>query len=114
MKPALALLTIICLVAPAAGQPSAPVVEVDPIAKDPTIMRLTALLEAKKRAAYGKSLVARGKFAALADKELLLRVRAEANRPNYGGNAAGKTHNNLWRAILEGKVDAPPPSRADD
>jgi hypothetical protein len=42
--------------------------------------------------------------AILKDKEATLRIKNEAERPNYGGNAAAKTHNNPWLAILEGKT----------
>jgi hypothetical protein len=111
MKPVLSLVTIICLVVPAAGQSPSPAntqtVAVDPTTNDPTVKALTALLESKKRAAYGKFLVSSGRFAALADKELLLRVKSEADRPNYGGNAAAKTSKNLWLSVIEGKVQPP-------
>jgi hypothetical protein len=46
--------------------------------------------------------------AILKDKKALAQIRAEAERPNYGGNAAAKTHKNFWRAILEGKITPAP------
>lgn len=111
MKPALSLLTIICLVVPAAGQTA------DPSVTDPTVATLTALLPLKEQAKFGALLRAnhertkfagfldaQGRFALLANKQTLHNVKAEADRPNYGGNAAAKTRNNLWRSILEGKV----------
>ena len=111
MNAALSLLTIFCLVVSSAGQSPSPAkaqtVAVDPTTNDPTVKALTALLESKKRAAYGKFLVSSGRFAALADKELLLRVKSEADRPNYGGNAAAKTSKNLWLSVIEGRVQPP-------
>jgi hypothetical protein len=116
MKPVLSSMAIICLVVPAAGQSPSPAiaqtVAVDPTTNDPTVKALTALLESKQRAAYGRFLVSNGRFAALADKELLLRIKSEANRPNYGGNAAAKTRKNLWLSVIEGKVQ-PPPSQQE-
>ena len=116
MKPVLSLLTIICLVVPAAGQTA------DPTATDPTVAALTALLPMKEQAKFGaflranhertkfaEFLGAQGKFALLANKEALLHAKTEADRPNYGGNAAARTRNNLWQAIIEGKV-APSPA----
>lgn len=121
MKSALSLLTIFCLVVSSAGQSPSPAkaqtVEVDPIANDLTIKALTALLESKRRAAYAESLVSSGNFAALADKELLLRIKAEADRPNYGGNAYAKIRGeNLWMAILDGRAQPPPepPAKAGE
>jgi hypothetical protein len=111
MKPILSLLTIICLVVPAAGQTA------DPTATDPTVAALRALLPLKEQARFGTFLRAnhertkfaeflgtQGRFALLANKGALLKVKAEADRPNYSGNAAAKTRNNLWRAVLEGMV----------
>jgi hypothetical protein len=113
MKPTIALLTIICLVVPAAGQSPSPAnpqtVAVDPTTNDPTVKALTALLESKKRAALGKFLVSSGRFAALADKKILVRVKAEADRPNYGGNAAAKTRKNPWLSVIEGKLQPAKP-----
>jgi hypothetical protein len=123
MKTVLSLLTIISLVVPAAGQPA------DPTAADPTVAALKALLPLKEQARFGTFLKAnhertkfaeflgvQGRFALLANKEALLQVKAEADRPNYGGNAAAKTHNNLWQAIIEGKVqpNAHQPSKPKD
>jgi hypothetical protein len=117
MKPALSLLTIICLVVPAAGQTTA-----DSTATDPTVAALTALLPLRAQAKFGAFLKAnhertkfagfldaQGRFALLANKQTLLHVKTEADRPNYGGNAAARTRNNLWQAIIEGKV-APSPA----
>jgi hypothetical protein len=44
----------------------------------------------------------------MADKQALLQVKAEADRPNYSGNAAAKTRSNLWLSILQGKVKPAP------
>ena len=54
--------------------------------------------------------------AILKDKATLARLRAEAEQPNYGGNAAAKTRNNLWLSILQGKAKpAPnPPAKPND
>jgi hypothetical protein len=117
MKPVLSLLTLICLVVPAAGQTA------DPTTTDPTVAALTALLPLRAQAKFGAFLRAnhertkfagfldaQGRFALLANKQTLLHVKTEADRPNYGGNAAAKTRNNLWRAIIEGKaLPAPNP-----
>jgi len=123
MKPVLSLLTIICLVVPAAGQTA------DPTATDPTVAALTALLPLKEQAKFGAFLRAnhertkfagfldaQGRFALLANKETLLHVKAEADRPNYGGNAAARTRNNLWQAIIEGRAVPSPsmPSKSKD
>jgi hypothetical protein len=123
MKSILRMLSVICLVVTAAGQTAAPAVN------DPTVAALTGLLPLKQQARFGEELRenhkrtkfagflgTQGRFALLANKEALLYVRAEAERPNYGGNAAAKTHKNLWRAILEGKVQLPqnPPARTGD
>jgi hypothetical protein len=123
MKSILKLLSVICLVVTAAGQTA------DKTADDPTVAALRALLPLKQQARFGKELQTnhkrtkfaeflgtQGRFALLANKEALLRVKAEADRPNYGGNAAAKTHNNLWRAILEGKNLPTPnlPAKAGD
>ena len=116
MKPVLSLLTILCLVVPAAGQTA------DPSATDPTVAALTALLPLKEQAKFGAFLRAnhertkfaeflgvQGRFAMLANKEALLHAKTEADRPNYGGNASARIRNNLWQAIIEGKV-APSPA----
>jgi hypothetical protein len=123
MKSILRMLSVICLVVTAAGQTAVPAVN------DPTVAALTGLLPLKQQARFGKELRTnhkrtkfagflgtQGRFALLANKEALLHVRAEAERPNYGGNAAAKTHKNLWRAILEGSVQPPqnPPARTGD
>jgi hypothetical protein len=54
--------------------------------------------------------------AILKDKAALSRLRAEAEQPNYSGNAAAKTRNNLWLSILQGRVKpAPnPPAKPND
>ena len=132
MKAILLQLTIVCLVVPATGQPA------DPTINDPTVAALTALLPLKEQAKFGLFLResqertklglflkdnhdrtkfagflnAQGRFALLADKETLLRVKAEADRPNYGGNAAARTRNNLWKAIVEGRAVPSPPTDA--
>lgn len=113
MKPVLSLLTIICLVVPAAGQTS------DPTATDPTVAALTALLPLKEQAKFGaflranhdrtkfaEFLGAQGRFALLANKEALLQVKTEADRPNYGGNAAARIRNNLWISVIQGKAQS--------
>lgn len=110
MKPVLSLLAIVCLVVSAAGQVA------DPTANDPTVMALTSLLPLKDQAKFGVFLKSnheqakfagfldtQGRFALLANKETLLHVKAEAERPNYGGNAAAKLQKNLWLAVMEGK-----------
>jgi hypothetical protein len=119
MKSILRMLSVVCLVVSAAGQTA------DPVANDPTVAALRALLPLKQQAHFGKELRVnhkrtkfagflgtQGRFALLANKEALLHVRAEAERPNYGGNAAAKTHKNLWRAILEGKITPAPTAPA--
>jgi hypothetical protein len=116
MKHILPLLCALCLVVPAAGQTAA-----DPTATDPTVAALTALLPLRDQAKFGAFLKAnhertkfagfldtQGRFALLADKRMLLHVKAEADRPNYGGNAAAKTRSNLWLSILQGKVKPAP------
>jgi hypothetical protein len=120
MKPVLSLLTTICLVVSATGQTA------DPTINDPTVVALTALLPLKEQAKFGVFLKgnhertkfagfldAQGRFALLANQATLLHVRAEADRPNYGGNAAARTRNNLWMSVLEGKV-APKPAQPKD
>lgn len=110
MKSIITLLTVACLAVPAAGQTA-------PTGADQTLAALATLLQLKEQARFGKELRAnherskfagflgtQGRFARLANKETLLRVKAEADRPNYGGNAAAKTHNNLWLSILQGKL----------
>ena len=72
----------------------------------------TFLKSNNEQAKFAGFLDAQGHFALLANKETLLHVKASADRPNYGGNAAAKTRNNLWRSILEGKI-APPPQPKD-
>lgn len=112
MKLVLSLITIICFVVPTAGQSS------DPTASDSTVAALTALLPLKQQAKFGVFLKAshertkfagfldaQGRFALLANKETLLQVKAEADRPNYPGNAAAKIRNNLWQAIIEGRAE---------
>jgi hypothetical protein len=87
------------------------------------VAALTALLPLRNQAKFGTFLKAnhertkfagfldtQGRFALLADKRMLLHVKAQADRPNYGGNAAAKTRNNLWLSVLEGKV-APSPTQ---
>ncbi len=114
MKPVLSLLAATCLVVPAAGQAA------DPTTSDTTVAALTALLPLKEQAKFGAFLranhertkfagflEAQGRFALLASKEALLNVQADAVRPNYGGNAAARTRNNLWLAYIEGRT---PPS----
>jgi len=123
MKPVLSLLTTICLVVSATGQTA------DPTINDPTVVALTALLPLKAQAKFGVFLKgnhertkfagfldAQGRFALLANKETLLHVKAEADRPNYGGNAAARTRNNLWQAIIEGRAVPSPsmPSKSKD
>jgi hypothetical protein len=123
MKPVLSLLTTICLVVPATGQTA------DPAINDPTVVALTALLPLKQQAKFGVFLRgnhertkfagfldAQGRFALLANKDTLLHVKAEADRPNYGGNAAARTRNNLWQAIIEGRAVPSPsmPSKSKD
>jgi hypothetical protein len=111
MKPIYSLLAAICLVVPAAGQTA------DPMASDPTVTALAALLPLRDQAKFGRFLKgnhertrsaqflgAQGRFALLANKEALLNVKAEADRPNYGGNAAARTRNNLWLAYIEGRA----------
>jgi hypothetical protein len=123
MKPVLTLLTIICLVVPAAGQTATDPTATDPTATDPTVAALTALLPLKDQAKFGAFLRAnhertkfagfldaQGRFALLANKQTLLHVKTEADRPNYGGNAAARTRNNLWLSVLEGKA-APSPTQ---
>ena len=120
MKSSLPLLCAICLAVPAAGQTVA-----DPTASDSTVAALTALLPLRDQAKFGNFLKAnhertkfagfldtQGRFALLADKRMLLTVKAEADRPNYGGNAAARTHNNLWLSILQGKVKPAPSTPA--
>ncbi len=128
MKAALLLLTIICLVVPAAGQTTEPTGVTDP-ATDPTVMALTALLPLREQAKFGvylkdnrkrtkfaEFLNAQGRFALLGNKQALLFIKAEADRPNYGGNAAAKTRKNLWLSILQGEVkpDPNPPAKPND
>lgn len=123
MYPILLLLAIICLVVPSTGQTA------DPTVNDPTVAALTALLPLKEQAKFGAFLRgnhertkfagfldAQGRFALLANKETLLHVKAEADRPNYGGNAAARTRNNLWQAIIEGRAVPSPsiPSKSKD
>jgi hypothetical protein len=123
MKPVLSLLTTICLVVPATGQTA------DSAINDPTVVALTALLPLKQQAKFGVFLRgnhertkfagfldAQGRFALLANKDTLLHVKAEADRPNYGGNAAARTRNNLWQAIIEGRAVPSPsmPSKSKD
>lgn len=124
MKTVLPLLCSLCLVVSAAGQTGA-----DPTASDPTVAALTALLPLRNQAKFGAFLKAnhertkfagfldtQGRFALLANKETLLQVKAEADRPNYGGNAAAKTRNNLWLSILQGSANPAqnPPARTGD
>ena len=117
MKPIHSLLAAICLVVPAAGQTA------DPMASDPTVTALAALLQLRDQAKFGRFLTAnhertrfaqflgaQGRFALLANKEALLNVKTEADRPNYGGNSAARTRNNLWLAYIEGRT-APSPAR---
>jgi len=106
MKSILPLLCAICLVVPAAGQAD------DPIASDPTVQALTALQSLKKRAEFGVFLKAGRNSALLADKQTLLYIKSEADRPNYGGNAAAKTRKTLWLSILQGKVKPAPSTPA--
>jgi hypothetical protein len=114
MKTVLSLLATICLVFPAAGQ------NAEPTVSDPTVAALSALLPLRDQAKFGRFLKgnhertrfanllgAQGRFALLAKKEALLSVRAEADLPNYGGNAAARVRNNLWLAYIEGRT---PPS----
>lgn len=123
MKNVLSLLTLICLVVPAAGQAA------DPSGTDPTELALRSLLRLKEQAKFAEFLSATHKqaksaevlsaqwrFAPLVDKETLLSVKTAADRPNYGGNAAAKTHHNLWLSIFEGKVNlkTPPPAKPKD
>jgi hypothetical protein len=116
MKTVLPLLCALCLVVPAAGQNAA-----DPTASDPTVAALTALLPLRNQAKFGADLRAnhertkfagfldaQGRFALLADKQTLLAVKAEAEIPNYPGNAAAAIRNNLWLSILEGKFKPAP------
>lgn len=116
MKPALTWLASICLVVSAAGQ-SPDSSTSDPTTSDPTVAALTALLPLRDHAKFGHFLKdnhertkfatflgAQGRFALLANKEMLLKFHAEASRPNYGGNAVARVRNNLWKAVLEGKV----------
>jgi hypothetical protein len=54
--------------------------------------------------------------AILKDKATLARLRAEAEQPNYSGNTAAKTRNDLWLSILQGKVKPVqnPPAKPGD
>jgi hypothetical protein len=120
MKTVLPLLCTLCLVVSAAGQTTA-----DPTASDPTVAALTALLPLRNQAKFGVFLKAnhkrtkfagfldaQGRFALLANKQTLLHIKSEADRPNYGGNAAAKTRNNLWLSILQGTVKPAPSTPA--
>jgi hypothetical protein len=112
MKRIITHASMICLVVSAAGQTA------DPSTTDQTVMALKALLPLKAQARSGSEIEAsrrRGKFAEflngqrrfslLANKEVLLQVKTEADRPNYGGNAFARIRgNNLWLGILEGKI----------
>ncbi|MEY4245256.1 MAG: hypothetical protein RLZZ245_2841, partial [Verrucomicrobiota bacterium] len=96
MKPALTWLASICLVVSATGQSSDSNTS-DPTTSDPTVAALTALLPLRDHAKFGHFLKdnhertkfatflgAQGRFALLANKEMLLKFHAEASRPNYG------------------------------
>lgn len=111
MKAIRLLLTLMGLIVPALGQAA------DPTAATATLAALKALLPLKEQARFGEFLkdnrerskfaefwARQGRFALLANKEELIRVRAEADRPNYGGNAGARSHSNFWQAIIEGRA----------
>jgi DNA uptake protein ComE-like DNA-binding protein len=123
MKAAISLLFSVCLIAPVMGQTNdattEPLAETSALdtpeniaAAQATVSALNDLLLLNQRAKFARFLRTQSRFAHMADKQTLLYVKAEADRPNYGGNAAAKTHSNLWLSILQGKVKPAPSTQA--
>lgn len=128
MKTLLQLLVPAMLLASAMGQEAQP----RPDLTDPTVLKLKALLPLKQQAKFGKFLLSQeqfaefGKFvmgqgqfahfgefmgsqkrfAMMADKQMLLLVRAEQTRPNYPGNAYAAVQQDLWASFLAGDPKA--------
>lgn len=106
----LPLLVQVVLLASAMGQEVQP----RPDLTDPTVLKLKALLPLRQQAKVGEFLLANGqqaklgeflgrqkRFAMLADRDALLRLRAEEERPNYPGNAYAKNGGSPWLFILK-------------
>lgn len=102
MKTLLPLICALLLVPPARGQ------EARPDLTDPTVLALKALLPLKQRSDFGVFLARQSRFARIADRELLLRAKAEAERPNYGGNAYAAKHRDFWISLLRQQIQIPP------
>jgi hypothetical protein len=123
MKAAISLLFSVCLIVPVMGQTNdattEPLAETSALdtpeniaAAQATVSALNDLLLLNQRAKFARFLRTQSRFAHMADKQTLLHVKAEADRPNYGGNAAAKTRSNLWLSILQGKVKPAPSTPA--
>jgi hypothetical protein len=123
MKAAISLLFSVCLIVPVMGQTddatTEPLAETSALdtpeniaAAQATVSALNDLLLLNQRAKFARFLRTQSRFAHMADKQALLQLKAEADRPNYSGNAAAKTRANLWLSILQGKVKPAPSTQA--
>lgn len=110
MKTLSLLLVQVVLLASAMGQE----VQSRPDLTDPTVLKLKALLPLRQQAKVREFLLANGQqaklgeflgwqklFAMLSDKDVLLLMRAEEERPNYPGNAYAKDGCSPWLLILK-------------
>jgi hypothetical protein len=77
----------------------------------PTVSALTALLPLRDQANYGRWLVGQTKsagtakfVAALSRPALLLQVKGDVDRPNYGGNAFEEVKKNAWLRFAKGNL----------
>jgi hypothetical protein len=97
------------------------------MAADPTVTALTVLLQLRDQTKFGRFLKgnhertrfaqflgAQGRFALLANKGALDNVKTEADRPNYGGNSAARTRNNVRLPCIEGRTLPRPVTRQAD
>ena len=104
------LLITAALLASAMGQEAQP----RPDLTDPTVLQLKVLLPLKQQAEFGKFVMHQGaqaqfadflgrhkRFSMLANKDALLLLHTEAERPNYLGNAYAKSGGNLWLLIIQ-------------
>jgi len=122
MKTILLLAALLSL-ASAMGQEAQP----RPDLTDPTVLALKALLPLKQQAKFGEFVLGQkqqakfGEFlkarhpeakfggflgkqkrmAMLSNKDVLLLLHTEAERPNYPGNAYAKSGGNLWLLIIQ-------------
>ena len=70
----------------------------------PTIRALNALVPMKERADQGKWIASQALRARISSADVLLAIRQEVNRPNYGGNAYAEIQQTLWLRVAKGET----------